>query len=239
MGRTTTGALVALLVCCGPASASTIDTVRAALKNFKFGRYMEARCEARAFPGWSGFPTQLCRYSVSGAAETAEVVLLDADDEQLFRWIDAACGIAKTNDVAFCAVRLAKHIRGQSGAQFPVAGMVLEDMDGDGIPNQFAFRDGVTVTVSGVTGGKAGGPSAAENVAARDQPPLRAKVFARIAGTTREQYAAYSGTANAQAFEGLAWLGAVRQAYQQAWGASDNPLLDAWATANAKALSKP
>jgi hypothetical protein len=102
-------------------------------------------------------------------------------------------------------------------ACFPkaVAGMVLEDMDEDGKPNQFAFRDGVTVSVQGVTLGKAGGPTSSENRAALENPPISAKRFARIAGTTRGQYVAYAR--NASPVEGLAWLRVVRDVYQRAW----------------------
>jgi endoglucanase len=238
MKRTLPGALIGLAIGCGSAAASSIDTVRAALGSFEFGRYMEGHCTDHTFVGWSGFPTRLCRYTVSGVGTSAEVGLLDADREQLVRWIDAACQAAKTNNVTYCAVQLAKHIRNQSGAQFPVAGMVLEDMDGDGTTNQFAFRDGVTVAVSGVTSGKAGAPTSAENKAALENPPLRAKLFARIAGTTRQQYAAYAGVSEAT-LDGLAWLEIVRQAYQRAWGAASNDLINAWATNNASSLSKP
>lgn len=223
------------LVFAGTASAaepSAVEVVGQTLDGFKFDRYMEQDCADQAVDGWAGFSIKLCKYTVSGASETAEVVLLDADDAQLVRWIASACVAAKANDVAYCARKLARHIRGQSGAQFPVAGMVLEDMDGDGKPNQFAFRDGVTVSVKGVTGGKSGGPSAAENQAAIANPPLSAKRFARIASTTREQFVAYVGAASAPPTDGLAWLTVVREAYRRAWGADGNDLINAWAVAN-------
>jgi endoglucanase len=217
--------------------ASSIDIVRDALRNFGFGRYMEGNCIDQPIADWIGFPTKLCRYSVAGTRAVAEVVLLDADNDQLARWIDSACRTAKVNDFVVCALRVAKHIRGQSGAQFPVAGMVLEDMDEDGKPNQFAFRDGVTVSVQGVTLGKAGGPTSSENKAALENPPISAKRFGRIAGTTREQYVAYAR--NASPVEGLAWLRVVRDAYQRAWRSADNDLINAWAASNAQSLSKP
>jgi hypothetical protein len=107
--------------------ALSVDVVRDALKNFRWGRYMEGNCVDQPIANWIGFPTKLCRYSVSGPSEVAEEVLLDADNDQLARWIESACRTAKTNNFAACALRVARHIRDQSGAQFPVAGMVLED----------------------------------------------------------------------------------------------------------------
>jgi hypothetical protein len=62
---------------------------------------------------WIGFPTKLCRYSVAGTRAVSEVVLLDADNDQLARWIDSACRTAKVNDFVVCALRVAKHVRGQ------------------------------------------------------------------------------------------------------------------------------
>lgn len=225
------------LLAAGEAAATDVDTVRDALAGFRFGRYMEGNCTDHAVQGWPGFPTQLCTYTVEGANRPATVVLLDADDAQLHRWIASACRAAATNDLAFCARKLARLIRGQSGAQFPVAGIVLEDMDGDGAPNQFAFRDGVTAAVPGVTNGKAGAPSAAETEAGLSATPTAARKFARIAGTTREQFKAYRG-ADAPDVAGLKWFDAVRAAYQAAWGADGNDLINAAAVANRGSLSR-
>jgi hypothetical protein len=109
--------------------------------------------------------------------------------------------------------------------------MVLENMDEDGKSSQFAFHDGVTVNMQGVTLGKAGGPASSENKAALENPPISAKRFARIAGTTREPIC----PVRAERFSsrGLAWLRVVRDA----WRSADNDLISAWAASNAQ-LSK-
>ncbi|SHG29011.1 hypothetical protein SAMN02745157_3927 [Kaistia soli DSM 19436] len=228
-------AVAAFFLTAGHAVAGDVDTVRGALRGFDFGRYMEGACVDHAVPGWSGYPTRLCTYSVRGASRPAQVVLLDADDAQLSRWIASACRAARTNDLIFCARKLARQIRDQSGAQFPVAGIVLEDMDGDGVPNQFAFRDGVTAVVPGVTNGKAGPPTPAETEAGLTAAPTAARKFARIAGTTREQFTSYRGAGDVA---GLAWLAAVRTAYQAAWRADDNDLVSAFAVVNRRSLSR-
>lgn len=216
------------------ASSDALALTKAALAGFVFGRYMEQNCATTTLPGWEGFPVGLCRYGASGGA-TAQVALLDPTDQQLHRWIASACAKIRASDIGICARNLAKRIRSQSGAQFPVAGMVLEDMDGNGVMNQFAFRDGVTVTVEGVQNAVERAPSAAENEAALRAPPTAAKLYARIAGTTRAQYAAFVGRP-ASDFAGLKWLDETRAAYQRAWGQESNELITAWAVANKAAL---
>ena len=47
--------------------------------------------------------------------------------------------------------KMFQHILGQSGGQFPVAGVVYEDIiPADGVNEIYCFRDGVTVSVEGV-----------------------------------------------------------------------------------------
>lgn len=220
-------------------NSADIQSVKRALRGFSYGRYMENNCTPLEVPNWTGFPTKFCKYTAPGSSLTAEVVLLNPSDDQLERWITSACAAAKTNDFSYCGLKIAKHIRAQSGAQFPVAGMVLEDMDGDGRPNQFAFRDGVTVKVDGVVSGKVGGPNPAENNAALHNPPLEAKMYARISGTLREDYVDYIGRQNSPEVRGIAWLAVVREAYQRAWNTDSNDLINAWAVANSASFKKP
>lgn len=215
---------------------SALEETRTALRGFNYGRYMEDNCHHSSFPNWETFPTQECSYQVSGADGPATVVLLNGSDEQLSRWITSACLQIEAPNIPNCAKRLARHIREQSGAQFPVAGIVMEDMDGDGVANQFSFRDGVTVAVNGVTLGKKGAPSVAETAAALTAQPRSAKRFARIAGTTREQFLAFQPSTATSDVVGIRWLAVVRQAYQQAWGQNTNALISAWALANASLL---
>lgn len=219
----------------GAGADRALDQTRAALQGFRFGRHMETNCAPTALPGWEGYPVGLCSYPSGDARHPAKVALLDPSDDQLHRWIASACVRARIADIGLCAKKLATRIRSQSGAQFPVAGMVLEDMDGDGRLNQFAFRDGVTVSVAGVSGGADHAPTDAENEAALRAVPIAAKIYARIAGTTRANYAAMTGRSLSE-FDGLKWLSETRAAYQRAWGAPSNDLIDAWALANRSAL---
>ena len=213
-----------------------LEETLTALQGFSYGRYMEGNCHRTSIPNWESYPTQECSYQVSGANGPATVVLLNGSDEQLARWITSACLQIEAPNISSCAKRLARHIREQSGAQFPVAGIVLEDMDGDGVANQFSFKDGVAVAVDGVILGKKGAPSAAETSAALTADPRSAKKFARIAGTTREQFLAFKPETSAADVEGIGWLAVVRHAYQEAWGQDANALISAWASANASFL---
>lgn len=223
----------------GPHRASSdsdaLAKTKSALAGFAFGRYMEVNCTPTSLPGWEAFPVGLCRYMSGASGVPAEVALLDPTDEQAHRWIASACVRINATNIGTCARKIAKRIRAQSGAQFPVAGIVLEDMDGNGRLNQFAFRDGVTVSVVGVVNGAELAPTAAANEAALYASPTTAKIYARIAGTTRAQYAAFTGRPLSE-FDGLKWLRETRAAYQQAWGADSNALIDSWAHANKEAL---
>jgi len=53
-----------------------------------------------------------------------------------------------------------------SGAQYPVAGIVLEDMDGE--QAIYPFRDGVTVRISGIENGAKKQPTEEEITLALD-----------------------------------------------------------------------
>ena len=164
-------------------------------------------------------------------------MLLDATPRQLARWVVQACAEVRRTTAAACTGKLRRRIIEQSGAQFPVAGIVLEDMDGDGLQNMFVFRDGVTVTVDGVTTASAG-PVTPDIVRRSLTGEVRGTgKFARIASTTREEYRANGGTADVgsstpAANRKLAWLGVIRRLYQEAFQSDRNELLVAWLRAN-------
>lgn len=208
-----------------------------AFENARGARYMEQNCRDTVYAGWEGFPVQRCTYSVrerNGRRKTAEVVLLDATPRQLARWVIQACREVKGTTAVSCTRRLRRQIIGQSGAQFPVAGVVLEDMDGDGVQNAYVFRDGVTCTVAGVTNGTPAQLTAEQMQAALSGTVVRVGIYGRIASTTREQYRANGGTVDVgtTANRGPAWREVVRGLYQRAWNSDRNELLVAWARAN-------
>jgi hypothetical protein len=162
------------------------------------------------------------------------VVLLDATPRQLAQWVVRACLEAKHTSAAACTGRLRRQIVEQSGAQFPVAGIVLEDMDGDGVQNLFVFRDGVTCSVEGVTNGST--VSVTPELVRQSMTGRIVGVgrFARVASTTREQYRANGGTVDVGTSTNRkpAWLTVVRELYQKAWTSDRNELLVAWVRAN-------
>ena len=200
---------------------------------------MDKHCEPVSWPGWEGLPTQICSYAEDYVSGGIPVILLDPTQEQLVGWIASACKAAEATDDAYCGQKLAARINEQSGAQFPVAGIVMEDM-GDGM-RQFAFRDGVTVSVPGVSNGKKGYPTREEIEAALQAAPTDAKKYARIQGTTREEYETYMRkvkNTEPQPVVGLNWAKVIRDEYQQAYRSDCYDLMDAWAVANKSALNR-
>lgn len=200
-------------------------------------RYMEVDPKPVTVPGWEGFPTMQCVYSVQDKAlytnKTAAVILLDPDAHRLARWIVNACistkGYVTTNDLK----KLADHIMGQSGGQYPLRGIVYEDiLPPNGIHEIYCFRDGVTVKINGVDHRSEKQPTA-EQIEKSLTAPLSDVTwvgkYARIQSTTREQYKAAGGTEDV---EGTKWLEVSRRLYQKAWNSETNELMNAWAKAN-------
>lgn len=186
-------------------------------KGILAGRYMEdGQCAETSFSKWEGFPLKRCTYrqpdSTVPGGRVATVIMLNPEKELLAKWLVASCVIVKGNTgVKNCAVKLAKDIINASGSQFPVAGIVLEDMDGNNVQDAFAFRDGVTVKLQGGT----------NNDLALDPNTVILSTasqsgFARIQSTSRQVYKNYKGS-HAQDVTGLKWLDVVRELYQDAW----------------------
>ena len=200
-------------------------------------RYMEKDPQPVIVPGWEGFPTVKCTYSVrdhsTGAVKTASVILLNPDARQLARWIVIACSEAKGSTDEALTRKLADHILSQSGAQFPIRGIVYEDiLPANGLYEVYCFMDGVTVKINGVEHRGETQPSP-EQI----QKALRAVQadvtwvgkYARIQSTTREEYRKAGGKEDV---EGTAWLNVNRRLYQEAWKSDRNELMIAWAKAH-------
>jgi hypothetical protein len=208
-----------------------------AFEDARGARYMEQNCADTTFEGWSGFPLKRCTYTVRDRAtgsKTASVILLDATPRQLARWVVRACMEARHTSGVACTRRLRQQIVAESGAQFPVAGIVLEDMDGPGLQKIYVFRDGVTVSVDGIANGSAAPVTPEMSRRAITAPVVRTGKFARVASTTREQYRANGGTVDVgtSSDRKLSFLGVVRTLYQQAWSSDRNELLIAWIREN-------
>lgn len=196
-------------------------------------RYMEGDCQPTTWPGWSGIPLQRCRYRVSdvysGGTRWADVVLADASPAQIARWVVQAALERRGRVLRSDTDALSSNILGQSGGQFPVAGVVYEDMDGSG-QRIYPFRDGVTVGIQGLPYATREQPDATQMAAYRTNPVAFVGSYGRIAGTRPEQWTALTG--ERVAADRMNWPAIVGRAYRAAWGQDRNALLVAWARAN-------
>jgi endoglucanase len=222
----------------GPLPAQALQRVKAYFEARVGSRYMEQNCQPVTYAGWEGLPVQQCTYSVKGANDsvrkTAKIILLDAAPDQLARWVVSTCMVVTGGAEPRCTGTLSRQIMGQSGAQFPVAGIVFEDiLPEDGRFEVYAFRSGVTVRVDGVTHRGTSQPTDAEIEKSLNGPPVSAGIYARIQSTTRQQYWDNGGTKDVT---GLGWPDVVRDLYKAAWGNDRNELMIAWARANAASL---
>jgi hypothetical protein len=207
--------------------------------------YLGQSCEGTTYPKWEGLPLQKCRYSVTdkdGSTKSATVILLIPSAERLARWVVHACMEVKGSADARCIRKLSKRIIGQSGGQFPVAGIVLEDQlpkdTRDGVYEAYAFRDGVTVCVHGLRNGSTLQPTDEQINEALVGPVKCSGIYARVQGTTREEYKANGGTVDVgdsiRGHRKLSWLEVSRELLKSAWNKDRNELLIAWARSNLK-----
>lgn len=195
-------------------------------------------------PGWEGFPVKLYSYQTgvdkyTGVSKTGKVYLLNPTPEKLAMWIATTCWIVKNSvDYAY-TLALLKAVRGQSGAQFPVKGVVYEDMNEVHFYEPYVFKDGVTVYPADSTM-IAKNKTCTDNqldfylaIKIEDIKPQTGR-YARIISTTREQYTANGGAIDVGdgSNRKKAWLDVVRKAYQDAWRSDKNELMIAWARQN-------
>lgn len=135
-------------------------------------RYLEGTnaCEVLTdVKGYETFPVIECSYSSNGrsapgwTALNARVRLLQPSSAQLALWTVRACRVNGKTDATMksCIIEVVNHIKGQNGAQFPIAGTVVEqhcdssptvkcapDAKPKAIerrPRNAPFRDGVAV----------------------------------------------------------------------------------------------
>jgi hypothetical protein len=195
------------------------------------GRYMEAdtqgHCADTSFSKWEGFPLKRCTYrqadSNSSSGKKATVIMLNPEKEILAKWLVASCVIVKgSTGIRSCAIKLAKAVINASGSQFPVAGIVLEDMNEDNVQEAYTFRDGVTVKLQGglAVGSNEMLDESDNNLAVDPNTVVLStaslKGPARIQSTSRRMYKDYMGS-GAKDVTGVKWLDEVRALYQDAW----------------------
>lgn len=198
---------------------------------------MEKNCDPPRFdfPNYAGFPVQECAYENLGLS--ARVVMLNAPAEKLASWTVSACTKFSANKIEACSLQVAKRIWEQSNGQFVVAGIVIEEASViGGTSNEgmnFEFRDGVTVKSVLELNGSSRQLTDRELEGSLVATVLNTKVYARPAGTTREQYVAAGGSievgkSDPHSARNLQWLEAVRAEYKTAWTTDNNLLIDAW-----------
>ena len=198
-------------------------------------------------PGWEGFPVELWEYRTGidiniNAPKRGLVYLLMPSAEKLARWIATAVydvtGQVRYDD--FEKVR--NFITWQSGAQFPVAGVVYEAMYREGDWYPYIFKDGVTVYMKNEELHKAKDNNPGDELLnfylrmTNDDLKENTGRYARICSTTREMYYKAGGKDEVghsdDGQRSQAWLDTVRKNYQQAWNSDRNFLIYAWAYSN-------
>lgn len=238
----TVGLLLTLLLA-GPASSQ--DDLEAYVREQVLsGRYLsDGACAAATTDlfGWSASALQRCVYTVSDGsgrpAKRGVVYLADPPADIVLRWLATACGRIQPSNATRCIRRSAASIRGASGAQFPVAGIVWEDIaHADGIHEAYAFRNGVTVKLAGhANGSSAPIDDAVLEALAVDRAIVgspKSGGYARIWSTDRASFARYTrrtdipvGQTDAQS--ALRWSTIVGDTYRAALAADENPLITA------------
>src|SRR5699024_5023542 len=98
-------------------------------------------------PGWKGFPVKLYEYKTdvdikTHKRKTAKIYLLNPSPKKLAKWIISTCWIVKKNVTGQCIQKVFQRVKLQSGAQFPVKGVVYEDMYTAGHYEPYVFKDG-------------------------------------------------------------------------------------------------
>lgn len=199
----------------------------------KSSHYMEQNCTSvTTWNEWKNLPMKRCRYSSDG--QTAEVLMLNPGPRRLTQWLEEACGELAENFDA-CVKGAFNQILYQSGGQFPVAGIVIEDMDGNGRGNAYAFRNGVTVQVAAF--GTATENTVTQSMIDRSftDAPIKTYSYGRPISVTREQLTAYAKhvglsipTLGASSGRDNSFNTVVGDLYRQAWRSSKNHVLRAW-----------
>lgn len=192
-------------------------------------------------PGWEGFPVKLYEYQTgtdiyTGQSKTGKVYLLNPAPEKLAMWIVTTCWEVKKSVDYKYTDQLFQWIKHQSGAQFPVKGVVYEDQYTKGFYEPYIFKDGVTVYIKDSAmfpKDKTCTPEQLDfylRVTNADLKPQTGQ-YARIGSARREDYKSAGGAedvgdANDKKQK---WLDVVRDLYKEAWNSDKNELLIMWA----------
>lgn len=196
-------------------------------------RYMEKNCrDLNQWMNWSKVPMKWCRYSTGG--QNAEVLMLNPGPRRLTQWLASACR-RHSRSPSSCMTKTFNHVMNQSGAQFPVAGVVIEDMDGNGRGNAYAFRNGVTVQVAAFGTATESKLTDAQIARSFTDQPLRTYSYGRISSTTRDQLTRYAKSVGLE-IPTLGTSGEQKNIFNEvtgnlylaAWSGATNHLISAW-----------
>ncbi len=192
-------------------------------------------------PGWEGFPVKLYEYKTgndlyTGQPKTGKVYLLNPSPEKLATWIATTCWEVKNSVDYIYTDSLFRWIKGQSGAQFPVKGVVYEDQYTRDFQEPYIFKDGVTVFIKDSTmfpKDKTCTPEQLDfylRITNEDLKPQTGQ-YARISSTRREDYKSAGGKEDVGDINDRKqkWLEVVRELYKKAWNSDRNELIIMWA----------
>jgi endoglucanase len=192
-------------------------------------------------PGWEGFPVKLYEYQTgvdlyTHQPKTGKVYLLNPTPEKLAMWIATTCWEVKKSVDYLYTDSLFRWIRGQSGAQFPVKGVVYEDQYTKDFQEPYVFKDGVTVFVSDsimFPKDKTCTPEQLDFYLRITDKDLKAQTgqYARISSTRREDYKSAGGNEDVGDINDRKqkWLEVVKELYKKAWNSDENELIIMWA----------
>jgi hypothetical protein len=188
------------------------------------------------YPQWEGFSLTFWRYTTDDG-KSAEVLMLNPSNQQIARWVVTACleirhPVITDSKPSKYAIQLCDQIISQSGGQFPVAGIVYENMGG-GPFLVWGFRDGVTVGYEGITNQVPTQVTPGQIKASLSRSTKLRYVGnqARLESITRSEYRLAGGKADVS---GAAFLDVNRQMYQAAWNSDRNQMLIYWAKVHLK-----
>jgi endoglucanase len=192
-------------------------------------------------PDWEGFPVKLYEYKTSNdlythQPKTGLVYMLNPTPEKLAMWIATTC-MAVKNSVEFKYTdSLFRWVKEQSGAQFPVKGVVYEDQYTKDFQEPYIFKDGVTVYIRDSTLFPKDKTCTPAQLAfylriTNDDIKLQTGQYGRICSTRREDYTSAGGQEDVGDVydRKQKWLEVVRTLYKKAWHSDRNELMIMWA----------
>ncbi|MEP6749134.1 MAG: cellulase [Bacteroidota bacterium] len=192
-------------------------------------------------PGWEGFPVKLYEYQTgvdlyTHQPKTGRVYLLNPSPEKLAMWIATTCMEVKKSVAFKYTDSLFRWIKGQSGAQFPVKGVVYEDQYTKDFQEPYIFKDGVTVYIKDSTMFPKDKTCTAAQLdfylhITNDDIKPQTGQYGRICSTRREDYTDAGGKEDVGNMNDKKqkWLEVVRELYKKAWDADRNELMIMWA----------